>query len=108
MILRSRKAFPRAPRGERIGPVPTTPRRRRLVALTATVSMATLLFGVTTASAAGTHHQTGRLTVSTVSNPKPQFVSGGDPPGPAPRRGPRPRGRPPAPRPPPPPRGARR
>lgn len=53
-------------------------RRRRIVALAATVAAATLLSGVSVASAAGTHHHTGRLTITTVSNPKPEFVSGGD------------------------------
>jgi len=49
-----------------------------VVLVAAAASLATLLSGVITASAAGTHHQTGRLTISTASNPKPQFVSGGD------------------------------
>ncbi len=46
--------------------------------LAAAASLAALLSGVTTASAADTHHHTDRLTIATVSNPKPQFVSGGD------------------------------
>ena len=45
--------------------------------LAAAASLATLLSGVATASAAVTHHQ-ARLTIATASNPKPEFVSGGD------------------------------
>jgi hypothetical protein len=57
--------------------VSTAPRTGRAVVLTAAASLALLLSGVITASAAPAHH-TDRLTISTVSNVKPQFVSGGD------------------------------
>jgi uncharacterized tannase-like protein DUF6351 len=57
--------------------VSSRPRNRRVVVLLATATLAVLLSGVTTASAAPAHHP-NRLAISTVSNPKPQFVSGGD------------------------------
>ncbi|HEY0451841.1 DUF6351 family protein, partial [Actinophytocola sp.] len=50
--------------------------RRVASVLAVTAALATSLAAATTASAAGYHGS--RLTVTTVSNPRPEFVSGGD------------------------------
>ena len=51
--------------------------RRRVALVAAATSLATLLSGAATASAASTQHQV-RLTIAAASNPEPRFVSGGD------------------------------
>lgn len=78
MILRSGRGISGSATRWQYRPVTTSRIGRPRLVLAAVAVLAILLSGVTIASATSWLDEHTRLTISTVSNPKPQFVSGGD------------------------------